>query len=248
MGNSGSTTPASQGHDKEVADQPGIQIQALPVWMDGNSSLLLATKKKIEESPASTSPDDDREQKKHAPREGREAEVLEDGSLTEKDLEELFNALPIRAQRSKWCLLYNSKRHGRGLNSFFNRCCGRGPTLIIIRDTKKFVFGAYADTDWNKYPKFYGNSSCFLFQLRPHFRIYRPSLINENFQFFNFGNQFNKYNGLAMGGNLEQHYFAFSIENDFESGKSFPGVVTFVRRLPISQTKSLSLPPSFPPS
>jgi hypothetical protein len=83
-------------------------------------------------------------------------------------------------------LLFSSKTSGASFSTLVQRIMFQGPTLMIMKDEDGYIFGAYADQDWAQNPKFYGTDRGFLFTIRPSFRIYRPSGVNENFQYLGF--------------------------------------------------------------
>ncbi|KAK3814156.1 MAG: TLD-domain-containing protein [Benniella sp.] len=93
----------------------------------------------------------------------------------------------------------------------------QGPTLVIMKDEDGYIFGAYADQDLEQRPKFYGTDRSFLFTIRPKFRIYRPSGVNNNFQYLDFGTK-TLPNGIGFGGQLR--YFGLWLASDFQTGQS----------------------------
>ncbi|ORZ23742.1 TLD-domain-containing protein [Lobosporangium transversale] len=86
-----------------------------------------------------------------------------------------------------------------------------------MKDEDGYIFGGYADQDWEQRPKFYGNDRNFLFTIRPKFRIYRPSSVNNHFQYMDYGTK-TLPNGMGFGGQLR--YFGLWLASDFQSGQS----------------------------
>jgi hypothetical protein len=84
-------------------------------------------------------------------------------------------------------LLFSSKTSGASFSTLVQKIMFQGPTLVIMKDEDGYIFGAYADQDLEQRPKFYGTDRSFLFTIRPKFRIYRPSGVNNNFQYLDFG-------------------------------------------------------------
>eukprot|EP01112_Ceratiomyxa_fruticulosa_P011991 TRINITY_DN3301_c0_g3_i1.p1 TRINITY_DN3301_c0_g3~~TRINITY_DN3301_c0_g3_i1.p1 ORF type:complete len:275 (+),score=45.50 TRINITY_DN3301_c0_g3_i1:493-1317(+) len=138
--------------------------------------------------------------------------------LHETNLRFLAKSLPGKDYREAWTLLYASKKHGQSFNRFMTHTTGAGPTLIIIRDDGGHVFGGFASETWkDAYPKFYGNSSSFVFQIHPETKIYHPTGINQNFQYLNHDTK-TLYNGVGQGGAID--FFCWGIGEDFEAGQT----------------------------
>ncbi|KAI8596163.1 TLD-domain-containing protein, partial [Dissophora ornata] len=89
--------------------------------------------------------------------------------------------------------------------------------LVVMKDEDGYIFGAYADQDWEHGPKFFGTDRTFLFSIRPKFRIYRPSRVNNNFQYLDYGTK-TLPNGIGFGGQLR--YFGLWLASDFQTGHS----------------------------
>lgn len=49
------------------------------------------------------------------------------------------------------------------------------------------MFGGFALEHWKQKPEFYGSEGCFLFSLQPEMAVHRPSNLNQNFMYFNYG-------------------------------------------------------------
>ncbi|KAI1300386.1 hypothetical protein EDD11_006230 [Mortierella claussenii] len=114
-------------------------------------------------------------------------------------------------------LLFLSKTSGASFSTLLQKITFQGPTLVVMKDEDGYVFGAYADQDWEQRPKFYGSDRSFLFTIRPTFRIYRPSRVNSNFQYLDYGTK-TLPNGVGFGGQLR--YFGLWLASDFSSGQS----------------------------
>lgn len=84
-------------------------------------------------------------------------------------------------------MLFSEAVHGKSWTKFLTNIENQGPTLMIIQDSQNKVFGGFASKSWAKNPTFYGDSSSFLFTLRPTMRAYFPSHFNEHFQYLNSG-------------------------------------------------------------
>ncbi|KAI8362303.1 TLD-domain-containing protein [Mortierella sp. GBAus27b] len=114
-------------------------------------------------------------------------------------------------------LLFSSKTSGASFSTLVQRIMFQGPTLMIMKDEDGYIFGAYADQDWAQNPKFYGTDRGFLFTIRPNFRIYRPSGVNDNFQYLGFNTK-TLPNGIGFGGQF--NYFGLWLGSDFQTGQS----------------------------
>jgi len=84
-------------------------------------------------------------------------------------------------------LLFSSKTSGASFSTLLQKIMYQGPTLVVMKDEDGYIFGAYADQDWEQGPKFFGTDRSFLFSIRPKLRIYRPSRVNNNFQYLDSG-------------------------------------------------------------
>lgn len=98
-------------------------------------------------------------------------------------IEQGFEAQPTPPLK----LLFSSKTSGASFSTLLQKVTYQGPTLVIMKDEDGYIFGAYADQDWEQGPKFYGTDRSFLFTIRPTFRIYRPTRVNNNFQYLDSG-------------------------------------------------------------
>lgn len=100
---------------------------------------------------------------------------------------ELLPLLPATLRQKSWRCLFNTAEHGCSIKSLLQRCSHQGPTLVLIRDRQKHVFGAFAAEAWRAEPEphFYGNGDGFLFSTWPEsegFRAWRWSGTNRMFQ------------------------------------------------------------------
>jgi hypothetical protein len=122
-----------------------------------------------------------------------------------------------RAKHGEWALLFSSRRDGASFQRMRSCIEGKGSTLIIIRDGDGHVFGAFANSSWQPQPEFYGEDANFLFSIAPTQRIFRPTGVNANYQYFN-SMQDTMPNGLALGGQFD--YFGLWISGEFDTGHS----------------------------
>ena len=85
--------------------------------------------------------------------------------LPEQQLQ-LAAALP-RAVRgyggARWHLLFSLQLHGSSLETLLNRAADRRDTLLVVRDSKGAVFGAFCAEPWARVRGYFGTGDCFLF-------------------------------------------------------------------------------------
>ncbi|CAE1331350.1 unnamed protein product [Acanthosepion pharaonis] len=97
------------------------------------------------------------------------------------------SVIPHRLQMSTWSPLFCSNVDGFSFQRLIFFVENKGPTVIIIKDSEKHVFGGFASHRWNASANFIGDEECFLFTLSPEFNIYLPTGYNKNFMYFNYG-------------------------------------------------------------
>lgn len=116
-----------------------------------------------------------------------------------------------------WRLMFSTRLHGESFTRMMAGLMKRGPTLLLLKDTKGHVFGGFASHSWEVKPQFQGDSRCFLFTVSPKLRVYTGTGYNQHFMYLN-QNQQTMPNGLGMGG---QHgYFGLWLDSDFGHGHS----------------------------
>ncbi|XP_034542593.1 MTOR-associated protein MEAK7 [Notolabrus celidotus] len=116
-----------------------------------------------------------------------------------------------------WRLVFSTRLHGESFTRMMAGLMKRGPTLLLLKDTKGHIFGGFASHAWEVKPQFQGDSRCFLFTVFPTLRVYTATGYNQHFMYLN-QNQQTMPNGLGMGG---QHgYFGLWLDNDFGRGHS----------------------------
>ncbi|XP_030282556.1 MTOR-associated protein MEAK7 isoform X1 [Sparus aurata] len=116
-----------------------------------------------------------------------------------------------------WKLVFSTRLHGESFTRMVTGLTKHGPTLLLIKDTKRHVFGGFASYTWKVKPQFQGDSRCFLFTVFPRLRVYTATGYNQHFMYLN-QNQQTMPNGLGMGG---QHgYFGLWLDSNFGCGHS----------------------------
>ncbi|KAG2394125.1 hypothetical protein C9374_003889 [Naegleria lovaniensis] len=147
--------------------------------------------------------------------------------------------LPLEQKlHNKWTMLYSNTKNGTSIATFAEIVMYHGPMLIFIKDMADNVFGAFSSVSLEKKPSFYGNSNCFLFKVeteenseennnsgKKSVKIFPASGRNDNYVYFNYGNKYNPYNGLAFGGRMG--CFSLCIEEDWRFGKTCGDLITY---------------------
>jgi len=106
-------------------------------------------------------------------------------------LNELIQCCPEPAKLWDWTLIYSTAKHGISMRTFYMKVKGAPTTIIIVKDVRKCVFGAYCEEEWtdkgvriNGWPKFYGTHETFVFTVTPNgeLDIYRATRMDTTFQ------------------------------------------------------------------
>lgn len=63
--------------------------------------------------------------------------------------------------QSEWSLLFSTRIHGLSFTSMLGKITNKGPTVIIVEDTKQNIFGGFASDGWRLGPKFFGKWTYF---------------------------------------------------------------------------------------
>lgn len=70
----------------------------------------------------------------------------------------LNTQLPSSQYRQQWRFLYSTKMHGESFSKLMSSITEKGPTLIVVREHRGRVFGAFGSKSWTIGPKFFGQS------------------------------------------------------------------------------------------
>lgn len=108
--------------------------------------------------------------------------------LTPRQFALLEHALPESNQCHAWTRLFSLREHGASLDTLLRRAQNQSPTLLVIRDAKGAVFGAFTPESWvpnRPVNSFFGYGDSFVFT----FDARNPSWSNvdERQRFFRFG-------------------------------------------------------------
>lgn len=82
-----------------------------------------------------------------------------------------------------WRCVFSTRMHGESFTRMVAGLTKRGPTLLLIKDTKGHVFGGFASHAWEVKPQFQGDSRCFLFTVFPRLRVYTATGYNQHFMY-----------------------------------------------------------------
>ena len=63
----------------------------------------------------------------------------------------------------EWKLLFSINKDGVSFHTFYGNLKDRDNTVILIRDQKMKIFGAYMSEAWHKSLHFYGMGESFIF-------------------------------------------------------------------------------------
>ena len=63
-------------------------------------------------------------------------------------------------------LLYKISRDGCSAGAFHQQCDGQGPTVTVLYNTQKTIFGGYLSESWNSEDDYIDDPSAFLFRLQ----------------------------------------------------------------------------------
>ena len=63
-------------------------------------------------------------------------------------------------------LLYKISRDGCSAQTFHQKCDGQGPTVTVLCNTSKTIFGGYLTHSWNSDGSYINDPSAFLFRLQ----------------------------------------------------------------------------------
>lgn len=66
-----------------------------------------------------------------------------------------------------WRLAFSTRLHGESFTRMVAGLSKRGPTLLLVKDTKGHVFGGFASHPWEVKPQFQGETLSLFFFLNP---------------------------------------------------------------------------------
>ena len=103
--------------------------------------------------------------------------------LNDKKTSEIVKALPDIYSHRNWNLAYSTEKHGTSIFTFFRETENKGPSILLVMDSKKNVFGAFVSVSWKISRHFYGSGEIFLFSFQQKDRIkcFYASMQNDSF-------------------------------------------------------------------
>jgi len=157
-------------------------------------------------------------------------------------IKKLHKFLPTRYRIYNLELLFSTNKHGCSLATFYSKALGRSPTLLIIKDYQKFVFGYFSTEDWHQDNQFYGTGESFLWSLFPEFHVYTWTKTNDYFQYSDNSSLFmgggtKKQEEMAEKDNENTHkgHYGLWIDKDMETGTTHVSDTYFNRTLASSE-------------
>ena len=76
--------------------------------------------------------------------------------LLDRTLLMALNSFIPAGVRGKLYPLFSSVKHGESFSAMCSQAVNKGPTLLIVRDTKGYIFGVFAAVSWKFGPQFFG--------------------------------------------------------------------------------------------
>eukprot|EP01053_Blabericola_migrator_P002961 Blabericola_migrator_1__2960@NODE_1855_length_3657_cov_58_127577_g1186_i0_p1_GENE_NODE_1855_length_3657_cov_58_127577_g1186_i0NODE_1855_length_3657_cov_58_127577_g1186_i0_p1_ORF_typecomplete_len717_score93_10TLD/PF07534_16/3_4e34_NODE_1855_length_3657_cov_58_127577_g1186_i03272477 len=80
---------------------------------------------------------------------------------------QLSAALPPTVALRRWQLLFDTNLHGVSMKTFFQRCEGHWPALLVLRDEHNTCFGGYSPDGFRESHHYYGTGETFVFTYTP---------------------------------------------------------------------------------
>jgi hypothetical protein len=91
--------------------------------------------------------------------------------MTDAEWGSIWRWVPNRYRTCALELAFTTRKHGRSLATFYDLCCERAPSVLLVETMGGHVIGAYISEAWpsnaKEFNKFYGSGECMVFSLRP---------------------------------------------------------------------------------
>ncbi len=94
-------------------------------------------------------------------KEGTKSEIL-----TEDMLQQLGDKISPLMRMRCWEIVYKISTDGVSMHTFYNNVQHYNPTILVIQDKNKCVFGAFVSEQWKCSTHFYGTGESFLFTFK----------------------------------------------------------------------------------
>ena len=115
-----------------------------------------------------------------------------------------------------WRLLYRLSEHGVSMNTFQDRLQDYETTLVIIQDSKRYLFGGFCTEEWIFSNSFYGTGENFVFTFKDGDNCEMWMASGENSMY-----QYCDHSGFGMGGGIREGRFAIFLGRDLLNGNSY---------------------------
>lgn len=115
------------------------------------------------------------------------------------DMDAISSHAPVRHRHKKWVLLYSTLRDGISMQTLLRKAKGHAPTVLLIRDMSRSVFGAFCSESWRVSQRYFGTGETFVFRVHPDPAVWKWWWQKSNEQqndFFQWGSP----EGIAVGG------------------------------------------------
>lgn len=115
------------------------------------------------------------------------------------DMNAISSHAPLRHRHKKWVLLYSTLRDGISMQTLLRKAKGHAPTVLLVRDMSRHVFGAFCSESWRMSQRYFGTGETFVFRVEPNPAVWKwwfeKSYEQQN-DFFLWGST----DGIAVGG------------------------------------------------
>jgi hypothetical protein len=119
--------------------------------------------------------------------------------LEERHVRALVAEVPLRHRQARWRLAYSTQRDGISLQTMLRKVKGCSPTVLVVRDMGRAVFGAFCSEPWRVSPRYFGTGETFVFTVSPREAVWhwwwRKMPVQQN-DFFMWA----AAEGIAVGG------------------------------------------------
>jgi len=108
----------------------------------------------------------------------------------------------LKKKPQKWKKLYQATKDGWSGSRFHTLCDGKGPTVVFVKLTNKYVFGGYTKESWGQGGRLVRDDTAFLFRLSDGSKTNPLKCTIKNvdhaINWFNSGLQFGSNNDLCI--------------------------------------------------
>ncbi|KYQ94067.1 TLDc domain-containing protein [Tieghemostelium lacteum] len=126
----------------------------------------------------------------------------------------LQSNFPMRHKTDEFELVYSTSKHGISIRTFYSKLQSRSPCVMIIKDDRHNLFGAFTSDPWSTDSNVhYGSGETFLFKLSPERKKFSWTRENEYFML-------SKDSFLSLGSGKTGAGFGLWIDEDLLYGSS----------------------------